>query len=608
MRRPTRWPAVLLGTGAGVFALLSMAAWRLADQERTLETVRLRERLENAASLVVRESERALAHEATDSRTSLSIQWNEHRLRRTTGVPLAWSPAPGEEPEAAPESFATGEAQEFAAAQPQGAIAKYRELLGRPQATVRAGALLRIARCQRTLGRRADALETYQHLVAMGGVRVAGAPAELVGYRERAMLLDESNDVAAASREREKLQVVLGQGTHSLDRPTFEFYAQGSRIGRETTEWAEAVEQLWRRASETPRGAFVAALRNRLFVIEWTRDGRQGAGRVTDFNAVRGRLAQMLGGSPLQWQLQTAGMEVAGQSNLSGPVLTRRSVESNLPWDVVVALPSGTSGPWRPTLLISGLVTLGLAMAGTLYLAYRMLRRELRVAEMQSEFVAAVSHEFRTPITALTHLTDLLVSGDPPADRRVLYYNALARETGRLREMVENLLDFGRIEAGQYKYKPRVVNAEDFVRTLVEEFREQPAAAGRAVTFTTDASAGTVSVDCEAMRRAIWNLLDNAAKYSPAGTRITTEVSAAGGWTSVSVRNEGPGIADEDHQRIFQKFARGRVEGRETAKGTGIGLAMVEAIVQAHGGRVALESRLGTGSRFTILLPAERRL
>src|SRR5262245_18003884 len=101
-------------------------------------------------------------------------------------------------------------------------------------------------------------------------------------------------------------------------------------------------------------------------------------------------------------------------------------------------------------------------------------------------------------------------------------------------------------------------------------------------------------------------MLDNAAKYSPAGTRITTQVAASDGWTAVSVQDQGPGIAREDRKRIFQKFVRGQTKGAEQVKGTGIGLAMVDAIVRAHGGRVELASEPGVGSRFTVLLPPER--
>jgi signal transduction histidine kinase len=341
-------------------------------------------------------------------------------------------------------------------------------------------------------------------------------------------------------------------------------------------------------------------------VGDWAHDGVQWTGRLIDLEAIRQSLDRALARSTIQWQLiEPGGGILAGPAVTGSALVLRKAAETGLPWGVKVAVRPEPAG-WRGRPLITGLLALGVAILGTLYAAYRAVRRELRVAEMQSEFVAAVSHEFRTPITALTHLTDLLESGEPAEARRSLYYKALARETGRLREMVENLLDFGRIEAGRYRYKPEDVNAADFVRTLVNDFREQPAAIGREVVLDEAAGGITVAVDREAMRRAIWNLLDNAAKYSPNGTRITARVASLAGWAAVSVQDQGPGIPPEDRIRIFQKFVRGSADTKGAVKGTGIGLAMVDAIVRAHGGRVDLESEPGSGSRFTILLPAER--
>src|SRR5262249_35676454 len=200
------------------------------EREKGREAGRWGDGRKTPAGWVVRESDRALAQAASDGRTSLSVHWDEHGLRRTAGVPLLWSPATGQQQEAPSHHFATGEHLEFAGKQPEPAIAAYRDLLRNPDGAVRAGALLRIARCQRTLGRPRDALETYQRLGAMGAVRVAGAPGELVSHRERAALFDEAKDFAAASREKEKLKAVLDTRAGSLDRPTFEFYAQGIRI------------------------------------------------------------------------------------------------------------------------------------------------------------------------------------------------------------------------------------------------------------------------------------------------------------------------------------------------------------------------------------------
>ena len=173
--------------------------------------------------------------------------------------------------------------------------------------------------------------------------------------------------------------------------------------------------------------------------------------------------------------------------------------------------------------------------------------------------------------------------------------------------MVENLLDFGRIEAGRYRYKPEAVDPADLVRSVVEEFRGHSGAAGRDIRLETVGDSVLLDLDREAMRRAVWNLLDNAVKSSADPTAVTIQVVSENGCTAISVADRGYGVARQDRTRIFQKFVRGTAGEEGAVKGTGIGLAMVQAIVRAHGGRIELESRVGEGSRFTILLPTERK-
>ena len=175
MRRTARWPFVLALPACLFVVFLCIAAWRLVTQEEAVDRERLRERLANAASLVARESERALAQAAADDRTSLSLLWDDRGLRRTAGALLPWSPMPDQSDEAPRRLFATGEDLEFAKALPDRAITEYLGLLSRAKGAARAGALARIARCQRKLGRVADASTTYQRLAEMGTVHLAGS-------------------------------------------------------------------------------------------------------------------------------------------------------------------------------------------------------------------------------------------------------------------------------------------------------------------------------------------------------------------------------------------------------------------------------------------------
>jgi signal transduction histidine kinase len=605
MKMATRWPAALAMSGALVLALVSTFAWRLRLQEKAIERETLRKRQENAASLVARESERALQQAIADERTSLMIEWDERGLHRTSGVPLLWStaPAPPDTPES---SLPTGERLEYSEGRLEQAIVVYRGFLPSGDAAVRAGALVAIARCQRKLGRHADAVETYRQLAMMGEVRVAGAPAVLVGRREQLALVEAHGDPAEAARLRAGLEALLERGGLALDRSTFEFYAQGFPAVARWGVWAEAAEELFRRASAAASGATLLTVAGRTFVAEWSRDESRGSGRLTDFESVSDRVTRTLAASTFGWRLIDSEQTIAGRDGVRGTSMARKPGETGLPWTVEVTL-QPQRAPWAEGLAATGIGVLGLAVLATLYLAYRAIRRELRVAGMQSEFVAAVSHEFRTPITALTHLTDLLESAEPPADRRPVYYQALARETRRLREMVENLLDFGRLEAGRYRYKPEAVDPTDLVRSVVAEFSSHSGAAGRDIRFEAAGDSVLLDLDREAMRRAVWNLLDNAVKYSADGTSVTIHVVSEGGRTAISVSDRGCGIERQDRTRIFQKFVRGTTAEAGAVKGTGIGLAMVQAIVGAHGGRIELESRVGEGSRFTILLPTERK-
>ncbi len=598
MEKAWRWRAAFLAIAGLIVALLWLGGWRLVQQERTLARQRTRERLENAASLVVRESERALARSGDDS--SLTLAWDEKGLRRTAGVPLLWTPAPSVPREASPAAFAAGESLEFGASGAERAITEYQALLKRPEAVVRAGALVRIARCQRRLDRAGDALRSYEQLAALGATPAAGAPAELVALRERAALLDAEGQTSAAAQERERLRAALEQGRYSLDRTTFAFYAGPPAVTEGARAWAEAAEQLWRRAGDFARGAEVLSVGGRRYAAEWSRQGGRGTARLVQLAPLEQKLAEAIRFSGVQWQL------VDAPADAKADELLKRPGETGLPWGVLVSLaePSGDS---RASLLIAGLLLCGTLILATLYLAWRAVERQLYLARIQSEFVNAVSHEFRTPITALTHLSDMLETGVAPEDRKAAYYAALGRETRRLREMVEALLDFGRLEAGRYKYKAEKLDLVEFVRGLVEEFREQPAASRHDLVFETDRERHAVSVDRQTLRRAVWNLLDNAAKYSPPGKRVVAQVHVADGCAGVSVEDEGPGISADERKAIFQKFVRGRTARDGGVEGTGIGLAIVDAIARAHGGRVRLETRPGQGSRFTILLPHETR-
>jgi signal transduction histidine kinase len=241
------------------------------------------------------------------------------------------------------------------------------------------------------------------------------------------------------------------------------------------------------------------------------------------------------------------------------------------------------------------------------YGLYRATSRELGLARQQREFVSAVSHEFRTPLTSMRHLTDLLATREGVTDeRRAHYYSLLSHETQRLHRMVENLLSFGRIEARAYAWRLESVDIAALARLAVDDFRRDAAASARAVTCEIDDGLPAVRADSDALARAVRNLLENAAKYSEPGTPIDVFVRYAGGSVQVTVGDRGIGIAPEDRARIFDVFVRGTDATRSRTRGVGMGLALVKRIIEAHGGSVKVDSTPGQGSLFTLEIPCPR--
>jgi two-component system phosphate regulon sensor histidine kinase PhoR len=279
-----------------------------------------------------------------------------------------------------------------------------------------------------------------------------------------------------------------------------------------------------------------------------------------------------------------------------------------LPWDIVVTTAdfAGEMGSFaqRRRLMIAGLAALALLIIAVSYLMARAVSRELAAAQLQSDFVSAVSHEFRTPLTSMRQFTEMLVEDDNlPPEKRRSFYRAQERATRRLSRLVESLLDFGRMEAGARPYRLEPLDAGRLVRTVVNEFRRDHESNGFSIDCVLPADRATVNGDGDALTQALWNVLDNAVKYS--GDSRTVRVEVEGG-TSVAIRvlDQGYGIPPSEQAQILGKFARGSAAGLHGIKGTGIGLAMVKHIVDAHGGKLLIDSMPGRGSTFTIQLPA----
>jgi signal transduction histidine kinase len=265
--------------------------------------------------------------------------------------------------------------------------------------------------------------------------------------------------------------------------------------------------------------------------------------------------------------------------------------------------------------LASGLVAVAaLAALGGVAGAWRAFERQRRLGELKSNFVASVSHELRAPIAAMQLMSESLERGAVTDEaRRREYFRLIGHECRRLASLVENVLDFSRIDRGRREYRFAPADILPIVERTIELM--QPSASRRQVTIVgTPASAsvapaiGRRQVDAEALQQALMNIVDNAIKHSPAGAEVAVTVDADPLNVRLSVTDEGPGIPPEDRERIFEPFYRGGTELRRETAGIGIGLSIARHIVEAHGGRIDVESGPGSGSRFVIALPIAREV
>jgi len=293
-----------------------------------------------------------------------------------------------------------------------------------------------------------------------------------------------------------------------------------------------------------------------------------------------------------------------------GRQVQRAAAETGLPWSVRItdADPGAeiAATAVRRRVVLASLLALGLfVLAGSTFIL-RAVNRELEVSRLQTDFVAAVSHEFRTPLTSIRQVSELLLEGRVPEARREEYYRMQQRDSERLQRLVESLLDFGRMESGAREYRLEPVDVTVLLRSLADEFSASVQAAGYRVETTLQSEGSFVLADREAFARAVWNLLDNAVKYSPSHKTVWLKAAVRDGCVEISVRDRGVGVPPAEQRRIFDKFARGADAAASGAKGTGLGLAMVQHSINAHGGNVHVESTPGDGSTFTITLPSTR--
>jgi signal transduction histidine kinase len=258
----------------------------------------------------------------------------------------------------------------------------------------------------------------------------------------------------------------------------------------------------------------------------------------------------------------------------------------------------------RNLLISSGILLLLVSSIGLLMLS---VRRAKKLAQQQMDFVAGVSHELRTPLAVIDSAGYNLTKGVIKDPQRIAHYGALIRkETRRLQEMVEQILEFAGVQSGKQKYELHPTNVNQVITDVLSA--SQPLLAEGGFQLETDIAPDLPAVlaDSPALARALQNLLNNAMKYGGESRWIgvNAQASAQTGEVRITVADRGLGISAEDQRHIFEPFYRGSEVKAAQIHGNGLGLSLVKNIVTAHNGRITVESAEGKGSQFTITLPA----
>lgn len=265
----------------------------------------------------------------------------------------------------------------------------------------------------------------------------------------------------------------------------------------------------------------------------------------------------------------------------------------------------------RQRLLEIGMVLFAalVAIAGVAIVVIAAVK-ERRLAALESDFVANVSHELKTPLALVRMFGEMLLEGRVPSeDKRKQYLQIIVSESERLTALIENVLDFAKVERGKAAYEFAPGQVEEVVARAVEVFRYRAEREGMDVGLRIEEGLPPASIDDRAIELAVINLLDNAFKYAKEGGRIDVDVTRAARSVRVRVSDRGPGIDPEDRARIFERFVRGRASAETRVRGSGIGLSLVKHIAESHGGSIQVKSPITDDTRgcaFELSIPIDR--
>jgi signal transduction histidine kinase len=538
---------------------------------------------------------------------------------RPSGVPGPRAPA-----SRLSTALAAAESLEIAGKDLERAVRAYRDLLDRARTGERPLVLQRLARTLRKAGKLDESDAVYRELRGSDMVWIGDLPSDLIARSELCSLAAEAGDRAGLAAQALAFYRELSGGKWLLDKPRYLYYSgccrDWCRQGQVETDEFERLRTMEEQKLELCRATEVLLdepsrvifSEGKSYLVFWHGDPFRAVVVSATFLG-SSWWPQILSarGDDLQGVLTSPdGSAIFGTLPAAAPAfaVTQDIRIDDAPWLLHI-------WPGRPNAIradIKQKQTLSMAMLGFLaillafgsYITIRIVKRELEIARLRADFVSTVSHEFRSPLTGIRQLGEMLLEGrvaDP--EKQQSYFRMIVEESDRLARLVENILDFSRMEAGRKEYRFETLDPSPWLRELAVDFEAEIAMKGAAVEADIPDGLPLISADKEALGLAVRNLLDNAVKYSPGKKTVRIDAAASDDEVRISVRDRGVGISEQDRKRIFDRFFRADGEISKRVKGAGLGLSLVKHIVTAHGGKVACESVPGEGSTFTIRIP-----
>ena len=550
------------------------------------------------------------------------------------------------------------------------ALAAYREVLSQAaDARLRGEALGAIARVQAKSGSLREAVDSYRSLLRdFGSLRmVGGMPFGVVARLELASSLLAVGDTLAAAQTLVELHRGLLQGEWPLTPPEFDFFTERIResveenllgdltsgapaayrdtllalaeeeaVSRSVTEEHLAFEEqapqmLPERLAAEPGGPGARWRRvtleagNRTYHLSVQQPvDRAGVERAGSWGMLLDR-ETLVGGllrpaieehaatGVASWIVRGRNGEplLVSEASPEGPATVTAGLASDfLSWTlelhqpdqrlVETLLTSRRGVYFYAFLLLTGILAFGLTLTA------RSVTHHLELARMKSDIVSTVSHEFKSPLTAIRQLAEMLQSGRVPSDeQRGRYYDVILEQSERLSVLVDNVLDLARMDEGRYELERATVDVGALLEEIVERVEHRVRHEGFTIRLEIEDPAPAITLDAAAVTQATTNLIDNSVKYSGESKEVVVRGFSRNGHFVIAIKDFGVGLDDDETAKVFERFYRGGDALTRTVKGTGLGLALVKQIAEAHGGSVAVESTPGSGSTFSIRLPLD---